>query len=362
MSEVVETDRKLATIRQISAIDPILDADAIDVATVDGWKVVVKKGDFSVGDLCVYFEIDSWVPATVAPFLNRGRKFNGVEGERLRTKKLRGQISQGLVLPFSSLSVAFNPDEMKNLPFEIGDDVTQPLGIQKFEKSIPASLQGVARGNFPGFIRKTDQERIQNLKKYLGNWIENRIKWEITEKIDGSSMTVYINDGIFGVCSRNLDLVETEGNAYWDIARKLNIEHRMTEFIGHGGSQLTQYCRKNFAIQGELVGPGIQGNKYGLKETAFYVFDIFDIDAQEYLPHYERWLIATHLLGLDHVPLIDAKTINDGETVDSLLTLADGQSIIGNKSGREGLVYKNLHDGSMSFKTISNKWLLKNEE
>jgi len=338
------SERKLATIRTISAIDPIPGADAIDVATIDGWKVVVKKNDFSVNDLAIYFEIDSWIPAEIAPFLSKGREYNGVVGERLRTIKLRGQISQGLLLPLDAVCVSN--------PVKEGDDLTELLNIQKWEKELSSSLNGVARGNFPSFIPKTNQERIQNVFKTL-NGLKNTEaeEWEVTEKLDGSSMTVYYNYGNFGVCSRNLDLLETEGNMFWNAAKALNLHEKMTKF----GS--------NIALQGELIGEGIQGNKYGLKGQHFYVFDVFSIDEQSYIASYKRNNIASIEMGLSHAPILD--TVKTQELVDygveKLLKLAEGKSEIGNRSAREGLVYKSF-TGKRSFKAISNAWLLKNNE
>jgi len=158
------TERKLASIRKITDIQPIEGADFIQVATVDGWKVVVKRGEFNVGDLAVYLEIDSWVPHELAPFLSNGkepRDYNGVKGERLRTIKLRGQVSQGLLLNLDD-DVVYGALLGSNDWFE-GQDHTEQLGIQKWEAPIPAQLAGKAKGNFPtGLIPKTDQERIQN--------------------------------------------------------------------------------------------------------------------------------------------------------------------------------------------------------
>jgi len=150
--------RNLVTIRTISDIQPIPGADAIDVATVDGWKLVVKKGEFQVGEQAVYFEIDSWIPTEIAPFLSKGkepREYNGVKGEKLRTVKLRGQVSQGLLLPLSQFPQLANVAEDTNL-----DEL---LGVQKYEAPIPSCLAGSVRGNFPSFLRKTDSERVQNL-------------------------------------------------------------------------------------------------------------------------------------------------------------------------------------------------------
>lgn len=328
-------ERQLATIRQIDAINPIPDADAIEVATVGGWMVVIKKGEFRPGDHGLYLEIDTWVPEALAPFLFKGRTFNDVPGERLRTIKLRGQISQGLLLPLASLPHGFSSDD--------GDDLSALLGLQKYERPLHGSLGGTARGNFPSFIRKTDQERAQNLSRDIARWAEDGGLWEVTEKLDGSSATFYLNGGSFGVCSRNLDLLETEGNAFWQVARKHNIEDRLRA-IG-----------RNIAIQGELIGGKIQGNIYKLSEQSLYVFDIWDIDAQAYLSPAERLALT---LGLDHAPVVaDADHL---VPMADLLLLADGQSMIGAQPAREGLVFKSL-DGANSFKAISNKWLLKND-
>jgi hypothetical protein len=152
--------RKLASIRKINLVEPIEGADAIEVATVDGWKVVVKKNEFKVGDLVVYFEIDSWVPTGLAPFLSKGkepREYNGIKGERLRTIKLRGQISQGLILPYAICGKIC----------EEGEDVSELLYIQKYEAPIPAQLAGQVKSTFPSFIPKTDQERVQNIPDLL---------------------------------------------------------------------------------------------------------------------------------------------------------------------------------------------------
>lgn len=345
-------ERALATVRHVADVQPIPGADAIDVATVDGWKVVVKKGEFQVGDLAVYFEIDSWIPKDVAPFLNKGRTYNGVEGERLRTIKLRGQVSQGLLLPMSAVATRdprdcnwyFGSGEAEVDYLVEGDNLTKELGIQKYEKPLPGALVGVAKGNFPSFLRKTDQERVQNMTRRLGRWEEEGACWEVTEKLDGSSMTVYKHDGVFGVCSRNYDLEETEDSSFWTVARREDLETRLVS---------------DFALQGELVGPGIQGNKYGLEQIEFYVFDVWSIIDSRYLVPAERREFC-RTFGFKHVPVVAAE-MRLSSDVDAILVMADGQSTIGRRPTREGLVFKNavLDD---SFKAISNKWLLKNEE
>ena len=318
--------RKLASVRRIAELKPIENADAIEAARVDGWWVVSKKGEFNVDDLAVYFEIDSWIPENIAPFLFKGREFNGVKGERLRTIKLRGQVSQGLLLP---LPPGCDDEE--------GTDLTNELGIQKWEKPIPAQLQGQMRGNFPSFLRKTDQERIQNKLEML----DSDELWEVTTKLDGSSMTVYWYEGVFGVCSRNVDLkMDQEGNAFVDTAKKV---FDNCDFSG-------------LAIQGELMGPGIQGNRENLKVHTFFVFDIWVIPEQRYYTPEERQEFCD-AMQLQHVPILHYGDSIKGRTLDEMLNDADLTPSL-NHPIAEGLVFKRL-DGQDSFKVISNRFLLK---
>lgn len=339
--------RKLATIRKILEILPIEKADAIEVAVVDGWKTVVKKGDFTVGDLAIYIEVDSWIPYELAPFLSKSkepREFNGVKGEKLRTIKLRGQLSQGLLLPIKTVGditimQVSNDSAVWNVMD--GDDVTELLGVQKWERPINAQMAGTMRDNFPAFIPKTDQERAQNMVKEIGAAVESGLEFEKTEKLEGSSITIYIYEGDFGVCSRNIDLKETEGNAFWEIARRYDLEEKLKDF-GY-----------DIAIQGELVGPGIQDNIYGLSQTDMYVYDIYVIKDGKYLnPHIRRLIVDD--LELNHVPVISACV----QLVDvpRLMGLADGKSFLADTL-REGVVYKQV-DGGMTFKTVSDQYLL----
>lgn len=324
-------ERKLASIKRITEIRPIEGADAIECAIVGGgWPVVVNRGDFQEGQLAVFLEIDSWCPYELAPFLSKGkepREFNGVKGERLRTIKLRGQISQGLLLPIPEL-----------LDTEEGTDVTDELGIQKWERPIPAQLQGQMRGSFPSFLRKTDQERIQNL--------DGKVCWddefEITTKLDGSSMTMYWHEGQFGVCSRKIDLkLDQVGNTFVDVAKKVIGELIFPDEI---------------AIQGELMGPGIQGNRENLPAHDFFVFDVFNINEQSYYtPHEVRGFCKNY--SLNHVPVLgvsDLRAIGI-DSIESALAYAEGPSL--SNPVREGVVFKRV-DGKFSFKAISNKFLL----
>ena len=338
------SERKLATIRKIAEVGAIENADKIQAYRVDGWWVVDSVDKYKVGDLVTYLEIDSWVPHELAPFLSKGkepREFEGVKGERLRTIKLKGQVSQGLLLPLSE-------DTIKGAGILIAEglDLTDHLGIIKYEKPLPAQLAGMAKGNFPSFIPKTDQERIQNLGKYFEELKANHT-FEVTEKLDGSSMTVYINADESGVCSRNLDLKFQESNSFWEAAIKNDLIAKIKS------------TGRNLAIQGELIGEGIQGNSYKLQGRDFYCFDIFDIDIGEYLLPEARQYLCKYL-GIKHVVVVEPECkITEDVTVGAILKVAEARSVVGVKPEREGLVFKSNSVHDASFKAISNKWLLK---
>lgn len=324
-----DIERKMASVQKIAEIRPIEGADRIVAYRINGWWVVDSKDKYEVGDYVVFCEVDSWIPHELAPFLSKGkepREFEGVKGERLRTARLRGQLSQGLILPI--------PDGFIKLE---GTDCTDALGIQKWERPIPAQLRGLIKGNFPSEIPKTAQQRVQNIKieEYVGQ------SYEVTEKLDGSSMTCFLDkNGEFHVCSRNLDLKFDESNAYWKAAIKFDVERKMRA-SGFAG----------VAIQGELCGEGINGNNYrvGLE---WFVFDIYVIGTGYLAPKLRRNVINT--LGLKHVPVVsvDSQLTQD---IPELLDMADGKSYIA-ECLREGFVYKS-EDGSKSFKVISNEWL-----
>jgi len=321
------------------------------VATVDGWKVVVKKGEFTIGDLVVYLEIDSWVPHDLAPFLSREhtpREYNGVAGERLRTIKLRGQVSQGLILNIVErvrdrrFVVGFHHTDGAGSGMmvfvESGDDVTEALNIQKWEKAIPAEMQGLAKGTFPSFIPKTDQERIQNCFEKLSDYTHD--SWEISLKLDGTSCTIWRDDEGLHVAGRNMEIrieESTKENVYVKQALKYGDKVEL-----------------GFAFQGEIMGPGVQGNREKLSECEFFIFDIFDIQNQAYLLPDARWTFISQN-GLVTVPILDSKGYYP-TSVENALEYADGASLT--HKYREGLVWKNNFTDT-SFKVISNKFLLK---
>jgi RNA ligase (TIGR02306 family) len=340
-------ERKLATIREITDIRAIEGADMIELASVGGWNVVVAKNvGHKIGDKVVYCEIDSFLPIKEEfEFLRKSsyKKMGDQEGFRLKTIKLRGQVSQGLILPISVVPIAqFATGH--NLPE--GLDVTEMLGIVKYEPPIPAELSGKVKGLFPSFIPKTDEERIQNLTKEYGEWKhQSKHQFYVTEKLDGSSATYYIKDGEFGVCSRNLELLETEGNTFWKVARELNLEENM------------KATGKNISLQGELIGEGIQGNPYKIKGQTVRFFTGFDIDKYQRISFPELVVMLSDM-GLQYVPILNQKLgFVLPETVEDMLKYAEAKSVLNDKTEREGVVVRSM-DGTISFKAISNKFLL----
>jgi RNA ligase (TIGR02306 family) len=267
-----------------------------------------------------------------------------VKGERLRTVKLRGQVSQGLLLNYWDF-----PDVVKEFhktrivdpnDIDASFDVTDILGIQKWEAPIPAQLQGQAKGTFPSsLIPKTDQERIQNCFRDIEK--KGDVTYEVTMKLDGSSTTIFRWEGELRVCSRNMEL-------------KINDENKDNTFVAMA-LEIGDRIPEGFALQGELMGPGVQGNREGFKDHKFFVFDVFLIKEHKYAgPAYRRALCQEY--GFEHVPVLGVAW-KAPESVDSGLDIADGPSI--NHKIREGLVWKCNEDPSFSFKTISNQFLLK---
>ena len=355
--------RNLATIQEVIDLQPIEGADQIERATVLGWHVVVKKGEFKVGDRAVYIEIDSIVPDRPEFEFLRDRKF------RVRTIKLRGQVSQGILFPLSILP--------PKSPGYVGADVTALLGITKYDPQAEQEEKETERLNaiqmtriqkflrrsslfrrlftqrnterlpFPAFISMTDEERIQKIPKVLQDL--RGIPVVGTEKLDGQSATYFlvrhkrpiIKDKIvFGVCSRKLHLVKEDNSSWWTVAREQKIEKIMRELMGNATT---------FVIQGEIIGPAVQKNKYGVRGYQFYVFNVI-VDGKKINPYFhdiERFLKV--------VPVVFEGVLP--ETIDEVVAMADGQSVIADTI-REGIVFRTKNQ-SVSFKAISNKFLLK---
>jgi len=345
--------RKLASIQRVSDVVKHPNADLLDLVYVKGWQCVAKRGEFIPGDLVVYFEIDSVLPVrSEFEFLRKGCYVKkdwlpNSEGMRLRTIKLRGAVSQGLVVHLGAINV-----DWRNEHKQEGVDVTDLVGVVKWDPPLPAQLGGVAKGNFPSFIPKTDQERIQNAFDDIMQTKQDGEVFERTVKLDGSSCTVFYHDRELGVCSRNLQLKieENQTNSFVRAA----IDTGLT-------ASLTEYCNKtgrSIAVQAELMGPGVQGNRESLPGLQLFVFDIFDILKQQRLLPGERYNVFKELaiLGFkgEHVPVLSTRAA-PGYSVEWFLKDAEGHSL--NHLVREGVVWKST-SRDLSFKAISNTFLL----
>ena len=335
-------ERKLASIQKITNIRPHNNADKLELANVLGWQVVVKKGEFKENDLIIYCEVDSVLPdVPIFEFL-RDKHF------RIKTIRLRGEISQGICFPLSTI----NPvSTILNLGEE-GADLTELLGIKKWEPAIPVQLAGTVIGNFPSFIPKTDETRIQAVPEVLNRHRGKTMT--VTEKIDGTSVTYFVRDDKFGVCSRNLQIKETEENLYWQMAKRGNIEHKLRA-VGH-----------NVALQAEIAGMGVQGNKLKRLGVELYAFDVFDIDAFKYL-NPDEFVGFCRIHEIETVPII-TENLPLIFTVDELVTFATRKSLITPSELVEGVVFRPSQEtkdeelGRLSFKVINPEFLIKHKE
>jgi hypothetical protein len=361
--------RKLATIQKIVELNPIPKADAIECAKVLGWEIVVKKGEFKIGDSVVYIEIDSIVPDKPEFEFLRDRKF------RVKTIKLRGQISQGICFPLNILPQG---------KYKEGDDVTDILKISKYDKQAEEEQKlneeklkytnnrihrffgkypwyrklffKPKKGGFPKFIKKTDEDRIQLFPHICEN--EKDTIFISSEKIDGQSGTWFLiknpkkwyqfgDKYTFGVCSRNLHLSKPNNSSYWTIAKQYNIKDVLKQLIGDN-----QYI----VLQGEIIGTGIQKNKYNISGYDMYAFNLIypyktidSVTASEILRDY----------GIKYVPILDVN-FKLKDTIPECVKCAKGKSTL-SPILREGIVVRNYKKG-ISFKIINPDFLLKNDE
>lgn len=326
-----------ASVQQIISVENVPNSDNLDVVKILGWNVVTKRNEFKIGDICVYIQIDTILPDKPEFEFMRSKHF------RIKTIRLRGQISQGICFP-GKILINYGISSVN-----IGDDVSDVLGVIHYEKPIPIQIQGMIRCRLPYGISKTDEERIENCEN-----IVNEIQGEnvyITTKLDGTSATYAMKDGDFHVCSRNNSYKEDVSNIYWTIAKKYNLMEKLQVY--------------NIAIQGEIVGPGIQGNKMGLKEVDFYVFNVINLENMLYYNFIQVCEIYK-LFGVKMVPIeyIGPFTFN----IQLLKEMAHGQ-YEGTKNLKEGIVvrsteerYSNILRGRTSFKIVDPVYLLKNGE
>ena len=340
--------------------------------TTSGWNLVVQRDRFNVGELFVYCETDCVLPKDIP-------LFSFLEGKRIKTKKLKGVVSQGVAFTIPEILDVIQQldnegkltqgifDEILYTEYTEGDDWTELVGATKYDeystdkagnnalKQMPADV----RGKFPSFIPKTDEERIQNLTKELKyDWVAKRVI--AREKVHGSSITLYAkvdpaHEDLpsrldFGICSRNfeLHLHSHETNNY--VKAGLSSLHKLL-------SHCLEY-KESIALQGELLGPGINGNPYNLLDFKILFFTAYEIN-EKYRYSDKELCELLNILELDNCPLVDTFELS-GE-IDTLLSKADAKSEVYNKYDREGIVVRGVDD-NFSFKVISNKWLLKEKD
>lgn len=377
---------KIAHIEEICSVTSIAGADNIETVGVLGWKCVAKKGEFKVGDKCVYIEIDSVCPPIEIFAFLEPRKY------RVRTIKLRKQVSQGLALPLNDEIMA-----MIGGLVNIGDDVTDALKIIKYESEsdregskvyVTTNKQwqltrilmrflifrliyrfffGKRDKGFPEWIQKTDEERVQNNPSF---YLSAKGPCYVSEKLDGQSGTYFIKKAKgflgfgkldIGMCSRNLRKGENSDGSWPDIWRRVEMKKKLMDMMEHF-LNLGLDCQ-GVAIQGEIIGPSIQGNKYKRTENEFYLFRAMWVNSfgvTTYLNLGEMLDLAKRH-GLNTVPILD-KEFKILPTLEEMLAFAEAKSVIIKQPvEREGIVVR-THDQEVSFKVISNKFLLKNEE
>lgn len=356
--------RKLASVQKVLSVSPIDNAQNIEKITVLGWELVAKKGEFKPGDMVVYVEVDSILPDRPEFEFMRERKF------RVRTIKLRGQVSQGICFPLSILPPSGNL-------LKEGADVTDMVGVKKYDPQADAEKIVTERRQlihnkrmdkffmrykwyrhftiqpkrlpFPAWIKKTDEDRIQLFPNICQDYAD--VVFRATEKVDGQSATYFIirnrkrmfwqSRYSFGVCSRNFQLLRKDDSSYWQVAEKYDIKRRM---IGYAKEhpQINE-----LVVQGEILGPKIQGNKYGLSELRFKIFNSFTNGV-----YFDT---SPVFLPSEHVEWIGWWTLP--ETIPQAVELAKGTSLLADIP-REGVVLR-LPDGSFSFKIINPDFLLK---
>lgn len=342
--------RKLASIQVVNEIRPIENADAIECVVILGWTVVAKKGEFKVGDKCVFFEIDSILPNEEKySFLDYKEEYNGY---RLKTVRLRGQLSQGLALPINIFDI---PEDI-----EVGTDLTEQLKIRKYEPPVPEET-GAKSSSRVWEIPKTDEERYQSNPE-LVNALKGK-EYYASVKLDGTSTTIILNindenEPEVNVCGRNTCYEENPNNKYWAVTMKYNMKEKILEHYNKTGKRL--------AFQGELIGPKIQGNKMGLTENDLYIFNVWIAEGKQ---PYEKCDIDTALsivkeLELKFVP-IELTGIFEYNTEDlqGLTELPYNKYFKNAKPSQniEGLVFRSK-DMKVSFKVVSNKFLLRGGE
>ena len=337
--------RKLASVQYVHDIWPIEGADRVEAIGVLGWKCVAKKGEFKVGDWCVYFEIDAFLPIDDRFEFLRSTSYKNSdllgEGFRLKTQRFRGQVSQGLALPMNILPEG---------EYELGQNVSDLLGVRKWQVEERASSSGTIIATLPAGVPKTEETRIQAepglIEEFAG------LPYYITTKMDGTSVSMYLMGEKFGVCGHNYEYADDGACPFWQYAHEHDIEARLRA-VGADG----------IVLQGEFCGGGIQGNPLKLRRPEWFIFSICDYET------HRRWSLGEMAafcdsLGLARVPLEEMGERFAYDSVDSLLERARG--IYASGVTKEGIVvrpvdpaYSKLLQASLSMKVINNDYLLK---
>lgn len=347
--------RKLATIQQVKTVSSIKDSDFLELLTFEniGWQCVTSKDKVKAGELGVFFEVDSFLPIEDERFkflekTSARQMFTGLKGYRLKSLTLRNQLSQGLFLSLSD----FPELEGKVLL----DDVTELLDVVKWEREPSISMEGDIVADYPGHTPRSHQDRIQNVPEYFE--IYKDVLFERTKKLEGASQSYHFLNGEIDTSSHNTTFVKNIKFTPWKYALDIELDKALKEI------------NKNVTIQGEFMGPKMQGNIEGFNEFKFFTYNIWDIDKGEWFSAKERYAFmdeVNDILGgtFLHVPVLDKeiKIFSVVSDLNELLAMADGKSI--NAKRREGDVYKSLEkiDGRyVQFKVISNKYLLKEKD
>ena len=346
--------RKLASIQKVISIEPIEGADRIELAHVLGWQCVVNKGVFKPGDKGVYFEIDSFLPIEQEFEFLRSSSYKKTdlmgEGFKLRTMTFRGQISQGLLLPLSAFpDIPVFPDE--------GFDVTELLGVRKYEIEEMATSDGTKIGELPPEVPHTDETRVQENPDLIAEFAGK--EYYISTKMDGSSHSISIDENGFHVTGHRYEWKDDGKSSFYNMVTAREYRKKLEAFMRDKGL-------RSVTIQGEYCGPGIQKNRIRLKAPEWYVFTVMENGKRVGL---NRMLEVCEAVGLTHVPIEEVG--NDlpsvYPTVDALLERANGEYPNGGR--KEGIVirptkpvYCQKIGAELSMKVVSNKYLIKNED
>ena len=335
---------KSATIEKIAGVLSHPNADRMSLAKVKGWTVCIKKDEYKVDDLCIYVQTDSILEECPQYEFLRNKDF------RIRPMKLRGVLSQGIIFPISMLK-DFGVDTLIVDEQVVGTDVSKHIKASHYEKPIPTCLAGKVKGHLPSFLKKTDEENIENVVDII-NELTGK-PYYITIKVDGSSGSFYLKDFVFGVCSRNLDLKEDEVNGFWKIARTYDIENKLK----------SHFPDKNICVQGEVYGPGIQGNRLSMPNISVALFNLWDIDSRTYLG-YDLLVDFCNSAKIPMVKVIKSGTMFD-MSMEDLQKLAD-ESVYDNGTPVEGIVLRPqtsfvsvIMEKPLSVKIMNEKFKLK---